>query len=94
MQETQVRSLGGEDPLENEMATHSSILAWRITWTEKPGGLQSIGSQRVGHDWMSNKRNKHLPCQSLLELLGINEQNKGPYPHETYIFMEDKIHEY
>ena len=50
MQETQVRSLGWEDPLEKEMATHSSILAWRIPWTEEPGGLQSIGSQRVGHD--------------------------------------------
>ena len=50
MQETQVRSLGWEDPLEKEMATHYSIVAWRITWTEKPGKLQSIGSQRVGHD--------------------------------------------
>ena len=50
MQETQVRSLGWEDPLEKEMATHSSILAWRIPWTENPGGLQSMGSQRVGHD--------------------------------------------
>ena len=50
MQETQVRSLGGEDPLEKEVATHSSILAWGIPWTEKPGGLQSTGSQRVGHD--------------------------------------------
>ena len=50
MQETWVRSLGREDPLEKEMATHSSILAWRIPWTEEPGGLQSMGSQRVGHD--------------------------------------------
>ena len=50
MQETQVRSLGQEDSLEKEMATHSSILAWRIPWTEQPGGLQSMGSQRVGHD--------------------------------------------
>ena len=49
-QETRVRSLGREDPLEEGMATHSSILAWRISWTEEPGGLQSIGSQRVGHD--------------------------------------------
>ena len=45
MQETQVQSLGWEDPLEKEMATHSSILAWRIPWTEEPGGLQSTGSQ-------------------------------------------------
>ena len=50
MRETQVRSLGGEDLLEKEMATHSSTLAWRIPWTEEPGGLQSIGSLRVGHD--------------------------------------------
>ena len=50
MQETLVRSLGREDPLEKEMATHSSILAWRIPWTEEPSGLQSTGLQRVGHD--------------------------------------------
>ena len=50
MQETQVRPLGQEDPLEEGMATHSSILAWEIPWTEEPGGLQSMGSQRVGHD--------------------------------------------
>ena len=48
--ETQVRSLGWEDPLEKGMATHSSILAWRIPWTEESGGLQFMGSQRVGHD--------------------------------------------
>ena len=50
MPETQVRSLGRENPLEKEMATHSSILAWEIPRTEEPGGLQSMGSQRVGHD--------------------------------------------
>ena len=50
MQETQVQSVGWEDYLEKKMATHSSILAWRIPWTEEPGGLQSIGSQKVGHD--------------------------------------------
>ena len=50
MQETQVQSLGREDPLEKGMATHSSILAWRIPWREEPDGLQSMGSQRVGHD--------------------------------------------
>ena len=49
-QETGVRSLGWEDPLEKRMATQSSIIAWRIPWTEEPGGLQSMGSQRVGHD--------------------------------------------
>ena len=50
MQETWVQSLSQEDPLKREIATHSSILAWRIPWTEGPGGLQSMGSQRVGHD--------------------------------------------
>ena len=50
MQETHVRSLGREDPLEKETATNSSILAWRIPWIEEPGRLQSMGSQRVGHD--------------------------------------------
>ena len=50
MRETWVRSLGREDPLEKEMATHSSTLAWRIPWREEPGRLQSMGSQRVGHD--------------------------------------------
>ena len=50
MQETWVQSLGLEDPLEKEMATHSSILAWRIPWTEEPGRLQSMGVQRGGHD--------------------------------------------
>ena len=50
MWETWVRSLGREDPLEKEMATHSNIHAWKIPWTKEPGGLQSLGSQRVGHD--------------------------------------------
>ena len=53
MQEMWVRSLGQEDPLENGMATHSSILAWEIPWTEEPGGLQSMGSQRIGYDWVT-----------------------------------------
>ena len=50
MRETWVRSLGWEDPLEKEIATHSSTLAWKIPWMEEPGGLQTMGSQRVGHD--------------------------------------------
>ena len=50
MQESQVQSLGWEDPLEDEMAIHCSILAWKIPWTEEPGGLQSLGSQRIRHD--------------------------------------------
>ena len=54
MRETQVQSLGGEDPLEKEMAIHSSIIAWKISWTEEPGRLQSMGLQRVGHDWATS----------------------------------------
>ena len=50
MQEMQVQSLGREDPLEKEMTAHSSILAWKVPWTEERGRLQSLGSQRVGHD--------------------------------------------
>ena len=50
VQETQVQSLGREDPLEKRMATHSSILAWSMPWIEEPGGLQPMGSQRIGHD--------------------------------------------
>ena len=50
VQETRVQSLGWEDPLGKEMTTHSSILAWKIPWTEDPGGLQFMGSQRIGHD--------------------------------------------
>ena len=49
--ESRVSSLGREDPLEKEMTTHSSMLAWKIPWTEVPGGLQSMGSQAIGHDW-------------------------------------------
>ena len=55
MQETWVQSLGREDPLEKEMATHSSILAWKTPWKEKPGGLQSMESQRVGHNWATEQ---------------------------------------
>ena len=53
-QEPQVQSLGWDDPLEKEMAIHSSILAQRIPWTEEPGRLQSMGAQRVGHNWTTN----------------------------------------
>ena len=54
MWETWVPSLGWEDPLEKEMEFHSSTIAWKIPWTEEPGRLQSIGSQRVGHDWATS----------------------------------------
>ena len=56
MRETQVRSLGWEDPLEKEMATQSSILAWRIPWTKEPGRLQSMGLQRIRHDLLTKQQ--------------------------------------
>ena len=58
IQETQVQSLGWEDPLEKEMAIHSSTIAWKIPWTEEPGGLQSIGLQRVRHDLVTKTTSK------------------------------------
>ena len=56
MQETQVQSLDQEDPLEEEMATHSSLLAWKTSWTEESGGLQFIQKQRIGHDWATEHK--------------------------------------
>ena len=66
MRETWVRSLGQEDPLEKEMAIHSSILAWRIPWMEKPSRLQSTGLQRVGHNWATSSYLCPLPPVSLI----------------------------
>ena len=60
MREIWVQSLGWDDPLEEGITTHSSILAWRIPWTEEPGGLQSMGSQRVGHDWVTRHITVHV----------------------------------
>ena len=65
MQEAQVWPLGQEDLLEKGMATHSSIFAWRISWTEEPGGLQSMGLQRVRHDWAT----KHIHTYNCLSFL-------------------------
>ena len=73
MQETVVRSLGREDPLEKEMATRSSILAWRIPWTEEPGGLQFMGSQRVGHDWATSLH--FMTSMSGIKLIAKNQVN-------------------
>ena len=80
VQETQVQSLGWEDPLEKEMAPHSSFLAWKISWTEEPGGLQSMGSQRVRHNWVTNTYSKNVslilqgPVQELLLELPMPSQ--------------------
>ena len=68
-----VQPLGGKDPLEEGMATHSSILAWRIPWTEELGGLQSMGLQRVGHDW-SDLASMHAPAPLRLSAGGAEMQ--------------------
>ena len=89
MRETWVRSLGREDPLEKEMATHSSILAWRIPWTEEPGRLQSTGSQRVGHDWATSPSpsNEHPGLISSrmdwLDLLAVQGTLKSLLQHHS-----------
>ena len=69
MQETPVQSLGPEDALEKEMATHSCILAWKILWTEEPGRLQSMGSQRVGYDRATTHTHTHTGhmCSALID---------------------------
>ena len=83
MLETWVRSLGWEDLLEKEMATHSSILAWRIPWTKEPGGLQSKGSQRVRHDLVTKQQISKVNELSFSnenykkETVCKNDQNKG-----------------
>ena len=71
MQKTWFRSLGWEDPLEEGMATHSNILAWRIPWTEEPSGLQSMKLQRVGQDLVTNKSNK-LSLQVATNIWGLD----------------------
>ena len=86
MWETWVRSLGWEDPLEKEMATHSSTLARRIPWTEEPGGLQSMGSQRVGHDRATSLRRKSVNWKTAKKV----NQKRGTKSRET----EDKKKKY
>ena len=71
IQETRVRTLGQEDPLEKEMATHSSILAGKIPWTEEPGELWSTGSHRVRHDWVT----EHTHMQECTMMYGKNHHN-------------------
>ena len=86
MRETWVGCLGREDPLEKEMATHSSILAWKIPWMEDPGRLQSMGSQRVRRDWATSHTHTHTNllsclvfCISFLLTTSLKGDNK-PYP--------------
>ena len=72
MQETQVLSLSQEDPLEEGMVAHSNVLAWEIPWTEEPGGQQSMGSQKVGHDW-ATKHAKYIYSEKNLHISGPTE---------------------
>ena len=67
MRETQVQSLGGEDPLEKEMASHSSTLAWKIPWTEEPAGLQPMELQRIGHNCVTTETQQHLLLSSSMQ---------------------------
>ena len=99
MQETQVQSLGWENPLEKGMVTHSSILTWRIPWTEEPGGLPSIGSQRLRHNWSNlsgsiNRTWSFLMVQWLrihLATQGTRVQTLGP--ERSHMAWRSKAHE-
>ena len=84
MRETWVWSLGWETPLEKEMATHSSIHAWRIPWTEEPSRLQSTGSQRVGHDWATSLS---LPSSSLPSPPSL-PSHPCPACHHVYLLLQ------
>ena len=102
MWETWVRSLGREDPLEKEMATHSSILACSIPWTEEPGRLQSMGSQRVGHGWATSlwfSHNNSQSVQSLSHALVVSDslwphrlQHGLPVHHQLLEFTQTHVH--
>ena len=99
MQETRVQSQGGEDPLEKEMSTHSSIFAWRIPCTEEPGGLQSMESQRVRHDWATNTfflspsfwSPIHPPPNSLYQYLLHWEKKKKEEPRNNSRFKKNNM---
>ena len=90
MRETWVRSLGQEDPLEKEMAAHSSIPAWRIPWTEEPGGLQSTGSQKVRHDWTTSLTQVSSTCAKYQNFKKNNNNNPGAaqFSHQVYRDMQ------
>ena len=84
MQEGQVQSLGQEDPLEEELATHSSILAWKIPWTEEPGRLQCMGSQRVRHDLATD-----LEYHGGITFMQLSKQNMLPFV-DLYLILHRK----
>ena len=87
MYETQVWSLGQEDSLQEGMETHSSVLAWRVPWTEEPGGLESIGSQRAGHDW--SHLAQHTGWQQQIQQKSVDCVFKGKYPKVTTLIPPD-----
>ena len=79
MQETWVQSLGWEDSLEKDVSTPSSILAWKIPWAEEPAGLQSVGSQRVGHDW-AHTQEPRVQIKGFLEVQVVKNSSLTPSP--------------
>ena len=93
-QEMQVQSLGQKDPLEKGMATRSGILAWRIPWTEEPGGLQSMGPQRVGHNWETEHiiLGEKLPVAGEYFRISHWTSMLNPYSHsantQSHIWMD------
>ena len=87
MQDTRVQSLGLENSLEKVIATHSSVLAWRIPWTEQPGGLQSMGSQRVGYNWITNTHTYTYTHKSQVTLaIHILTLNLRGLNHQRFLF--------
>ena len=94
MRETWVPSLGWEDLLEKEIAAHSSILAWKIPWTEKPGRLQAMGSQRVGHDWATSLSLSGLPTWyvPVALLLSLDSQKRlQTLPNTANVLLQTKL---
>ena len=102
MQETRVWSLGWEDPLEKEMATHPSILVWKVPWTEKSGRLQSMGSLRVRHDWTAKQQQGYLTPESINQALlfhipsfGWSQDSLSPHRRKwqpTPVLLPRKFH--
>ena len=91
MWETWVRSLSWEDPLEKEMAPHSSTFAWKIPWTEEPGRLQSMGSQRVGHDWATKLSLSFLLYTTTHTTIKINLKSERNQPYKLMYYKITSI---
>ena len=89
MPQTWIRSLGQEDPLEKEVAIHSSILTWRIPWKEKPGGLQSTQLQRLGHDWVTNTSIFICKVKNGIAFLEKKSPDCPPLPWITIVRMRN-----